>query len=379
MQKFVSLKDAADLIAATGSDVTYALLGEPGIGKTALLQGLADRLGLRAVYMDVPTLDIADVGVPMPDHETKTTRLYPNEHWGFHLDEPLLVCLDEFSKGDEPVMLALHPLLTKVGGYRRIGATKLHPDSIVFITGNLVTDGVRDKLLAHTLERMTRLYIRKPSKEEWCEWAIGNGLDPGLVSWAHMNDKVFASYTDGALTEDDWVFNPSNAAQRGNPFVTPRSLTACSFIVGAYSESKINYKQCSAALQGKIGVSAAQSLMAHLDLGSQLPSPDEIRAAPTTCSLPQSAPAQIMCVLNALHWIPGKDKVAADMRTDLDAWFKFFERLPKEAQSMFIEAVIASGKKAKTDRVTNAASRLSEVMVTHPAFKAWATANHYLF
>ena len=348
--KFISLNDATNLISSTGSDVTYALLGEPGIGKTAMLGQLSEALNMRAVYVDVPSTDIADIGVPMPDHETKTTRLYPNEHWGFHLYEPLLVCLDEFSKGNKVLQTTLHPLLNKVGGHRRIGAIKLHPDSVVFITGNLTSDLVNDNLASHTINRLALLYIRKSNNDEWFEWAVDRGLEPMLTSWTKVNPRLFASYTDGQLEDNDYVYNPTNAAQRGKPYVSPRSLA----------------------------VSAARDLMAHIDLGQQIPSPHDIRTNAAYATVPQSAAAQIMCVLNALKWVAGDaDKIVADVRADLDAWFTYFTRMPKEAQAMFIEAVVTAGKRATSSR--SLALKLMKVMVTHDSYKKWATDNHYMF
>ena len=375
--KFIELEDVAALIAATGSDVTYALLGEPGIGKTAVLTDLAERLDMRPIYIDVPSTDISDIGVPMPDHATKTTSLYPNAHWGFHLDEPLLICLDEFTKGSKMLQTMLHPLLNKSNGHRRIGALKLHPESIVYITGNLATDGVNDTMLAHTVDRLCKVYVRKQTSERWCQWAMARGLNGDLISWAYTNPRLFASYIDGPLGETDWVFNPTNAAQRGNPYVTPRSLAACSFIVEAYCDESITYRQCDAALQGKIGVGAARELMAHIDMGAQLASPNEIRTSPTTATVPHSAPAQIMCVLNALKWVGGDDsKIDAEVRADFDSWFTYFVRLSKESQGMFIEAVkTAHGRR----NPSKTAVRMFRTMTTHPEFMKWATANSYLF
>lgn len=395
--KFISLDDAATLIFATARDKkgVFALLGEPGIGKTSLIRKLAEMTGFNVVdqtdqgldlacsasIMNVPSTDIADVGVPMPDHETKTTELYPNSHWGFHTGKPMILCLDEFSKGSKPLQTILHPLLYKDDGtHRRIGAFKIHPDSIVFITGNLTTDGVGDTLAAHTNSRLTKLHIRKPNNDEWCEWAIDAGLAPELITWTKVNPRLFASYTDGHIDDNDYVFNPTNAAQRGNPYVTPRSLAECSPIVYAYTEGRINYTQCDAALQGTIGVSAARDLMAQLDLGQQLPTPAEIRANPAYATVPQSAPAQIMCVINALKWVPGDmDKIDADVRTDLDAWFTYMVRLPKEAQAMFVETVNSVGKRAKEAGKMNQSVKLMNIMVTHKLFQKWATENHYLF
>ena len=382
--KFISLDDAATLIANTAryKKGTFALLGEPGIGKTSLLRKLSEMTGFKtSELMNVPGTDIADVGVPMPNHETKTTELYPNSHWGFHTGEPMILCLDEFSKGNKPLQTVLHPLLYKDDGtHRRIGAFKIHPDSIIIITGNLTTDGVGDTLADHTNSRLTKLYIRKPNNEEWYAWALDAGLAPELTSWAKLNPRLFASYVDGQLEETDVVFNPTNAAQRGNPYVCPRSLAECNPLVTAYTSGLINYTQCDAALQGTIGMSAARDLMAHIDLGSQLPTPHEIRTNPAYASVPQSAPAQIMCVTNALTWIPGEaDKIAADVRADMKQWFIYFMRLPKEAQAMFVEAVKSAGKRAVEAGKMNGAEKLMQIMVTDSTFQKWATDNQYMF
>ena len=85
-----------------------------------------------------------------------------------------------------------------------------------------------------------------------------------------------------------------------------------------------------------------------------------------------------MCLLNALKWVPGEaDKIASDVREDLDKWFEFFVRMSKESQAMFIEAVMTSGSRAESTRAP--AYRLRAVMTTHAGFKKWATENHYLF
>ena len=95
----VSLKEASDLIISVGASNTIHLIGEPGVGKTAAHEAIAKALGMKAIYLDVPNTELGDLGIPMPDKATGTTKLYPNEHWGFHLDEPLCIMLDEFTKG----------------------------------------------------------------------------------------------------------------------------------------------------------------------------------------------------------------------------------------------------------------------------------------
>ena len=71
----VSLVEAEDLILAIGQSNAVHLVGEPGIGKTAMFERIVDRTGFRGIYIDTPNTELGDIGIPMPNHETKTTAL----------------------------------------------------------------------------------------------------------------------------------------------------------------------------------------------------------------------------------------------------------------------------------------------------------------
>ena len=159
----VSLAEAEEAILAFGNQNAIHLVGEPGVGKTAMFERIVAKTGFRGVYIDTPNTELGDIGIPMPNHETKTTSLYPNEAWGFHRNEPLCIFIDEFTKPSSiAVQNMLHPLLNE----RRIGGMYLHPDSIVVTAGNNSTDGVGDMLKAHSLNRITVVPVRKPTSEE---------------------------------------------------------------------------------------------------------------------------------------------------------------------------------------------------------------------
>jgi len=79
LSKQASLSEAADLICAVGTTNTVHLVGEPGIGKTAMHEDIVKRTGLRGIYIDVPNVELGDLGIPVPNHDTKTVSFYPNE------------------------------------------------------------------------------------------------------------------------------------------------------------------------------------------------------------------------------------------------------------------------------------------------------------
>ena len=65
--KSVTLKQAATLIR-TNPTTRFLLQGEPGIGKSSLLEGIAEALGYEYAYIDVPNMDLGDIAMPVIDH-----------------------------------------------------------------------------------------------------------------------------------------------------------------------------------------------------------------------------------------------------------------------------------------------------------------------
>jgi hypothetical protein len=226
----VSLREASDLIVSVGASNTFHLVGEPGVGKTAMHKVIADRLGMRAIYIDVPNTELGDLGIPMPDKETGTTKLYPNEHWGFHLDEPLCIILDEITKGSPAVKNMLHPLLTLP---RRIGGITLHKDSVVMTAGNLTTDAVGDVMASHTRNRLSVLNVRKPTSEEWLGW----GMDVGPTFLAQER-REFIAHLDHGMFESNYIQQShfslaAGAALRAHLDLFPSDYWGCSFGVNS--------------------------------------------------------------------------------------------------------------------------------------------------
>ena len=133
----VNMQEAEDIICSVGNKNAIHLEGRPGIGKTAMAENIAKRLDMRLLFMDGPNIDIAELGVPMPNHETGTSSMYPNERWGFHLGDPFLLFIDEFTKMARGAQNQVHPAINE----RRFGPFDFHPDVHVITTGNYSSDG----------------------------------------------------------------------------------------------------------------------------------------------------------------------------------------------------------------------------------------------
>lgn len=397
-------KSASEIILAdinAGANLTYEVVGPPGAGKTSMVKSIASRLDRPFIYIDMPSLEISDLGVPMPNHQTKTTNYYFNEAHGLHLAEqtPYVICLDEHSKADKPVRDISHPALTKLDGYRRLTSMKFHPDTGLFLTGNLSTDGVGDKQLAHTRGRICKLYFRYPPASEFLEYAMDAAIHPVIMYFVkNIGDNVFANYMmDGFndLPEDiRWmVFNPDiKNPYKGEGYICPRTMEFASHTLKAYEkaiERGVEYTDTMllAALQGAIGYIGATKLMVDYKFALKKPSPKSIFEDPMGAPLPSSTdiPVQILTVLDAHQWCCregyGMPKPATriDVMTRLDRWFDYMARIDTNVQHVFVDMLRDAGFRSRqTGQVTDM-SKLWSVMVTNKKFTAWSQANNYKY
>jgi hypothetical protein len=350
--KTVSLKQAGKLVGTVKNN-RFMLRGEPGIGKSSLTGVLAEMYpDYHLAYIDVPNMDLGDICMPVICHETKTTKYYPNARFGMHTGKPVIIMLDEMSKGSPPVVNMLHPLLESFNP--RLGDIPLHKDSIVFMTGNLSTDGVGDNIKAHTLNRVSQVTVRKPRFSEWAEWAIGNGIEPIVIAAAsQFEGDWFASYLDyaaDAIPKDFVAFNPRMPTQS---YVSGRSLERASNII-KHRES-FDSDSLIAALSGTIGEKASRDLEAYIAFADQLPTWESIIKSPMTTPIPDGAGACALVAFNAIA------KVEKDTMTP---FMDYISRFSPEWQACFAINI------AKSPR--------QKIAFGCSAFSAWVAKNEDL-
>lgn len=327
--KEVSLAQAAKLIV-TNPKLRFMLRGEPGIGKSSLLKEIGRQTGYDIAYIDVPNMDLGDIAMPVIDHETRTTKYYPNARFKMHEGKPVVVMLDEFTKGADPVKNMLHPLLEKANP--RLGDISANDETIVFLTGNKGSDGVGDHLKAHSLNRLVTLEVAKPTADEWIEWGMNNGIAPEVLAWVKQYPQVMASYTDGGQADNPYIFNPKKPQAA---FVSPRSLETASDIVKTREANDAD--SIIAALTGAIGESGARDLQAYIQYADQLPTWDSIIADPKNAAVPTSPGACAVVVFG------GITRVEKDT---LSKFIEYLEQFEPEWQSVFAINLAKSSKQA---------------------------------
>jgi len=325
----LSFGETVNLIALC-PEIRVHVEGEPGIGKSSMLEAIAAKAGIDSwAYIDTPNLDIGDAALPVIKHDTKTTGFYPNERFKLHEGKPVVIMLDEFSKGMQPVQNMLHPLLEETNP--RFGDIPLPAGSIVFTTGNLGSDGVGDGRKAHTIGRQTSVRMRKPTSEEWIHnYAVNAGVDGAIIAWADKTPQAFASYLDEGQEDNHLIFNPRRV---GKAYCSPRSLSRASHIVKRRRE--LGENAMVAALTGTIGQQGAHDLGAYIAFQNELPAWKEIIDNPKSAHVPSSAGASSVLIFGAVQ------RVEADT---IDAFMQYLDRFDTNWQATFCLTLAKSAK-----------------------------------
>jgi hypothetical protein len=335
----VELKDVPGLIAAIGHHRTVMLRGEPGIGKSTVLKMLQKELGDRYdyIYVDCPVMDVSDIVMRIPDHETKTLQSYVSELFRLDSPKPKMIMLDEVTKANK----LLQVIFTRLMLEKTVGDTALPAGSIVFATGNNVSDGVGDTLSAHVINRLCIVNVRKPDAARWNLWATDNAISRIVRSWVAMNPSCLASYLDGGQEENPYIFNPTRPV---TSFITPRSLVGADEVVK--NRDKLGSYVTQAALAGLCGAAFADNFAAFMSMEKELVSVKDIIANPDTVALPEKPAVLFMTMFNAVDTIETQD--------DLSAFMQFVNRIKsEEVQECFFTMAYQSKRTAKLARTND--------------------------
>lgn len=335
----VELNDVPNLIATIGATRTILLRGEPGIGKSTVLTNMEKITGngYDYIYADCPVLDVSDVVMRIPNHETKSLESYVSELFKLDSPKPKVIMLDEVTKANKLLQIIFTRLMLE----RTVGDVKLPAGSIVFATGNNVTDGVGDTISAHVLNRLCVINVRKPDARRWGVWATDNGISRIVRSWVAMNSNCLASYLDGGQDNNPFIFNPTKPI---TSFVTPRSLVGADSVVK--NANKLGSYVTQAALAGLCGSAFAESIAAFMSMERELILTKDVIANPDTVQIPEKAAALFQMMFNAVDTIETQD--------DLSAFMIFVKRIPSdEVKSCFYSMAYESKRTAKLARNNN--------------------------
>lgn len=351
MQEFLTFNQVANLIANVGTERTVIVLGENGIGKTALFHALKamPEFNNHHAVDPIDCTQLSDGSIWMPDinRETGVSRELPNERFGVSEanrrgvagSRPVLLAFDEVLKSPQYIKNAIAPALYE----RRLGSYHFPDSSVVCGFSNLTTEGLGDSLLPHFRSRLIVVKMRKPNAKEWDVWAAKAGIEPSVRAFVTMHPDVMHSFMDyepggeyyqpgqGVEKLNPKIFNP-RAEQDG--FASPRTLHAASDVVR--KSSTLDDATLEVALMGTVGRATASALMSFIRFERDIPAFDRVVHDPLGTPLADNPTAQIVQVMQ----FNSRSKT----RDQAEAVVKYVARMSETMQAMFCNVTANSAK-----------------------------------
>jgi hypothetical protein len=167
--------------AEGGLQVSWMLHGRPGVGKTELVQTLAERKGASLYDLRLTTIEPQDLrGLPFYDHEKGRTVWYRPEDLPDDPDRPAILFLDELTAAAPTLQPTVYGLLQE----RRVGRHRL-PDSVFIVAaGNMVEDGAIAYEMGTALSDRLIHVIVQADADDWLKiYAPGAGIHPAVAAF----------------------------------------------------------------------------------------------------------------------------------------------------------------------------------------------------
>lgn len=281
----VTLADARRIARwAFQADAPLHWIGEPGIGKSACAQGLADDLGLPLVTLILSQRAPEDVGgVPVPGAGGAGSACVPVLPIGTIsrvVDAPGLLFLDEI--GQAPPHLQ-GPALSLVNE-RLAGDVRLHPDTRILLASNPISSGTSGQELSAPLVNRIHSVVIRPDVAEVSAYLSQIGADGSTLRALGADYSATLDRSPNLLQLDA----PAGGGV-GAPWASPRAIVRALKIWASAIDSGERADDLQVAkwsLAGSIGAGPAGAYLAILRVRDRIASPAEILKDPRKCKAP---------------------------------------------------------------------------------------------
>ena len=224
--------------AGGGLQVSWMLHGRPGVGKTELVQTLAEKKGASLYDLRLTTIEPQDLrGLPFYDHEKGRTVWYRPEDLPDDPDRPAILFLDELTAAAPTLQPTVYGLLQE----RRVGRHRLPASVFIVAAGNMVEDGAIAYEMGTALsDRLIHMIVQADADDWLSAYAPGAGIHPAVTAFLRGRPDLLET------TED--------ALRRGHTIAcTPRSWTRVSQILNAVPDRAARHVM----IAGTVGEAAA--------------------------------------------------------------------------------------------------------------------------
>lgn len=310
----LNLKDAEIFLrSAFQADIPVMIEGDPGVGKTALVQRIADSMGLPCWILQLGEVQEVDVGgFPVVTGEGATRRVERIPLGVIHeaTKQAGILFLDDFRTAAPAVQgVALRLLQGKAAG-----DVKLHPGVAIAIAANPVDQTPGGSPLAPPIINRMLIARMRPDVSELAPFFERLG-DPDSKDPSAVNLRDLGVDFSATLDRQPDLIQcepPPQALTGEQPWASPRAwekaLRTCAVLLtqGIADTSPIFF----ATLSAGVGESQARAYLAIRKVREQLPSVSEICTDPANARLPGNAETYV-AILGVLAQVAQRDACAA--------------------------------------------------------------------
>ena len=340
---FLSHAEVADSILADGDTITTHIMGETGIGKTAVGNMVAKALPThRFSIIDATQVSDGSITLPVLDVERGISDELPNvrfgvsrtNHRGIDNSQPIIVFIDEYNKASKYAKNALAPVIYE----RRLGHFYLPNGSIVILASNLGMEGYGDTTQMFLKTREATLHMRKPTVDELVAHATEQGWEPEVIGFIHEHPQVCDSFMDympggkyegrDQQRENQMILDPRIEQDK---ITSPRTLEFSSRVLRGAKERKSPINVVRSKLIGTVGESCALLLMAYFQSGQEAESFANVVADPMGARLSDNPTVQLIQLFKFLSRVSN--------RSEAEAVTKYMGRCRSEMQILFCKRV----------------------------------------
>lgn len=220
------------LLANLKAGLTPALLGEPGIGKTAFLESLATELKTKVFVLSVNQLaakeDLTGARlVPIAQKTDYEQKFYPHQVIGNairyandHTDETPILFMDEFNRTESDVTSALFTMITE----RKIGNRPLPDNLRLCVAGNdsgnvqAIDDASTSRLVIYHAEPDLDTLLATTQLNPYVKSTLKNNSDLPLIE--HEAEQK----PDDDSSMEDFMAQIGNTKASFKQMTTPRTI-----------------------------------------------------------------------------------------------------------------------------------------------------------
>lgn len=259
--------------------------GKPGIGKTAMAEYIQEDVGLAYRFIVKPghhePYDFH--GLPVPDHETHTTRFYPSDDLLPKSDTEggVLMVWDEIGDAMTPIQNLVCQAIFEGG----IHGYVFPKNTYHLLTGNRISDRSGAQRVVTKLANRCARFTLEPLVQEVFDYGMGEGWAPSVLAFLKLRGMDTINTNDRKKNDNDYVatyfnsFDPNDPAQsQKSVFSSSRTWEATSRLINFMDRNNPGIADVTllSRVAALLGSPVASAYVPFRSETLHMPDPDEI-------------------------------------------------------------------------------------------------------